>query len=364
MQIDLDDAGNIAPIARHFDGVSALPRDVGIVRDGARWRLAAPDGWSDRSFTPADLFAIEAAPPRRAFGHRDRQGWRLHFDGPIPDDLRGELPAQARYGRWIDRIGLWPAAALCAPVAAGLIALVLHAPVWIAPSIPLAWENRLGDAMATSFDQHRCHSPQGDAALAALAARLDPDRRIRSISVVNDRAENAVTLPGGHIMIFQGLLDQAGSPDEIAGVVGHEVGHVAHRDTMQALVRETGLGAVLGGFNGNVAGATNASLSLAYSRDAERAADDASIAAMKAANISPADTAAYFNRSASEENYGAAARWLSTHPQSADRNKRFVAAMDKDHAYAPALDEAQWKALAHICEDDPKMRQPEDYYDY
>ena len=41
---------------------------------------------------------------------------------------------------------------------------------------------------------------------------------------------NAIALPGGHIYVFQGLINKAESPDELAGVIAHEIGHVAHRD--------------------------------------------------------------------------------------------------------------------------------------
>lgn len=46
---------------------------------------------------------------------------------------------------------------------------------------------------------------------------------------------NAVTLPGGRIVIFSGLLKAATSPDEVAGALGHELGHVRHHDAVHRL---------------------------------------------------------------------------------------------------------------------------------
>ena len=50
------------------------------------------------------------------------------------------------------------------------------------------------------------------------------------VAVVRRPEPNAITLPGGHIYVFEGLIDKARTPDELAAVVAHEIGHVAHRD--------------------------------------------------------------------------------------------------------------------------------------
>ena len=49
-------------------------------------------------------------------------------------------------------------------------------------------------------------------------------------SVVRREEANAVTLPGGHIYVFEGLIDKAENVDEVAGVIAHELGHAANRD--------------------------------------------------------------------------------------------------------------------------------------
>ncbi|WP_341873239.1 M48 family metalloprotease [Sphingobium fuliginis] len=54
-------------------------------------------------------------------------------------------------------------------------------------------------------------------------------------------------MAGGRIILFDGLVQQAKSADEVAGVLGHELGHVRHRDTMTGLIRQLGLSVVLGG---------------------------------------------------------------------------------------------------------------------
>src|SRR5690606_38593589 len=135
------------------------------------------------------------------------------------------------------------------------------------------------------FGGRLCETPASRAALARLQRQLGGDVRIRQIGIANIDMVNAVALPGGRVLLFNGLLKEAKSPDEVAGVLGHEMGHVRHRDTMTALVRQLGLSVVLGGFNGQVGGAVNGLLAMSYSRDAERAADAYSIDRLRAADI-------------------------------------------------------------------------------
>ena len=94
-------------------------------------------------------------------------------------------------------------------------------------------------------------------------------------AVVRRPEANAAALAGGYIYIFQGLIEKAESVDEVAGVIAHELGHVAHRDGTKALIQAGGLsflfGMLLGDFvgGGAVVMAATSLLQSAYSREAE-----------------------------------------------------------------------------------------------
>src|SRR5581483_9059372 len=94
---------------------------------------------------------------------------------------------------------------------------------------------------------------------------------------------NAIALPGGHVYVFEGLIKQARSPDELAGVVAHELGHVAHRDGTRSLLQAAGLsflfGVLLGDFTGGglVVIAAKTAMQSAYTRKVEAAADAYSV---------------------------------------------------------------------------------------
>lgn len=342
----------------HYDGVNAVrhaPRaewdEHGLYLDWAaghsgphRWHLLEP---------------LSGKPGQLLFGLKGRPGWRLGFENPPPPDFVAHLPKAARYGRLIDKIGLWKAAIAATVIAAAVIAFVVKLPDWIAPFVPRSWENNLGDAMVGNLGGRLCETPASRAALDKLSRQLAQGTQLRQVAIANVPMVNAVTLPGGRILIFDKLIAEAKSPDELAGVLAHEIGHVRHRDTVTALVRQLGLSVVLGGADGNVGGLLNGALAMSYSRGAESAADRFSIDALRKADISPVPTARFFDtlsKGAGGEKLERAASWMASHPVSADREAAFAHSAVKGHAYHVALAPAEWTALRNACKDDPNVK--------
>ncbi|CAN5367683.1 M48 family metallopeptidase [soil metagenome] len=347
--------------AWHYDGKSATRHAVRIVPAADSFRLEGeaaaygPYRWSD-------VVALDGTGGRSIYGLKGVQGWRLIFDGPPPEDFAAHLPLPARYGRWIDRFGLVRAAGAFTLISAAFVALVLSAPSWIAPLVPRSVENRLGDAMVGDFGGRFCRTPAGRAALDRLAGKLGArGAGVRSVEVANLPMVNAVALPGGRIMLFQGLLAQAKSADEVAGVLGYEIGQVRNRDTMAALIRQLGLSVVLGGMDGNISGLVGSALSLGYSRKAESAADNYAIGVLASSAIEPDATAAFFDKLSggkTGERLERAAKWISSHPVSADRKAAFLKSRRKGAVYRPALSDGDWRALRGMCAADKTVEPP------
>lgn len=342
----------------HYDGRNALKRWPELRLEEGGFRLME-GAWEGDPVVWADLSFISDRGEARIYGHSHLPGWRLGFEGEIPAEIAAHLPAHSRYGAWIDRVGLTRAALAFAGIAAVAVFIGLKTPGWVAPFVPLSWERKLGDAMVGDFGGRFCRTGPGQDALRKLVARLEGPDDGPAVEVANIGMVNAVALPGGRIIIFQGLIDKAKSADEVAGVLGHEMGHVRHRDTIQALIRQLGLSVVLGGFSGDVGGYVNGALSMSYSRDAEARADKASIEALKRANISPLDTAAFFDRMAKGEKamgrMADALNYMSSHPLSESRRKAFAKSAIKEHRYGEALSPAEWQALRSMCKNDPKV---------
>jgi Zn-dependent protease with chaperone function len=334
----------------HYDGASGIRRDPVMVLAGDGFVLVEP-GREDAHHAFADLIAQGLVNGQPRYGLKKRPGWSVTLTEAAPEAIAAQLPGARRYGGVIDRIGLWPAVAAFTAVSALAILALTTMPSVVARMIPRSVETRLGALMVGDFGERACTSPEGVAALQALATRMkmrdDVDLRVVDVPMVN-----AVTLPGGHVVLFSGLLRQAASADEVAGVLAHELGHVENRDVLESLVRQLGLSVVLGGLDGNVGGYTNALLSASYSRGAEARADGYAIEALTRAHVSPKPTAGFFQRLAQNEvkveGAGALLGYMASHPMSSERERRFAASAGKG-AYPPALDAAQWEALKGIC---------------
>jgi Zn-dependent protease with chaperone function len=349
--------------AWHFDGQSAVRRKVEIEAVGDRFLLREPE----RQFGPfafADLRFLETKGGTTVYGLEGKDGWRLGVRGHVPEALAPLLPPARTYGGLIDRLGLGKASLVFAAISAAVVAVVLFSPQWLAPLIPSSVEQKLGNALVGDFGGRFCSTPQGRAALGKLTRSLDADPGDLQIEVANIDMLNAVALPGGKVVLFQGLLSQAKSPDEVAGVLAHEIGHVRERHVMQGLLRQMGLAVVLGGFDGSGGSTLNGLLSTTYTRGSEREADEHSLKALKRAQISPVGTAAFFNRLAALDGSGelkdrqarTMASYASSHPLSDERRKLFEKAVVRGSAYKPALTPAEWRELKTMCAQDRDVK--------
>ncbi len=152
-------------------------------------------------------------------------------------------------------------------------------------------------------------------------------------------------------MLFDGLLDFAKSPEEVAGVLAHEMGHVIHRHSTQSMVRQMGLTVIfdflMGGGGSIGAELGSLVLALSYSREAELQADGTGIEILQEAGLRPVGLSAFFKRLQSEAgDVTGPFQILSTHPSFAARLDRLKSLEDRGEA---AMDPDDWAALQAIC---------------
>jgi predicted Zn-dependent protease len=149
-----------------------------------------------------------------------------------------------------------------------------------------------------------------------------------SFKVVNTDMVNAFAAPWGYVYMTEGFLDFAQSEDEVAFVLGHEVGHVANRDSIKSFKKSIlyNIGsALLGGQSellGNLGGLGGSLLLLHYSRDDERDADVAGSTWAYAAGYDPEGGQEFFKRLASElekDKPSSLEHLLLTHPPTENR---------------------------------------------
>ncbi|SFK14915.1 M48 family metallopeptidase [Celeribacter neptunius] len=295
-------------------------------------------------------------------------------DGILLNEIRAQAPNLSRRppvsgrGRLMALIG-----GAVASIALIIFVLIPTISDQLALRLPVEGERALGDKTYEQIRQsfsdsqflplQECRAEQGEAALVAMRDRLlgasDLDAEAVRLTVLDLDMINAFALPGGRIVVMRGLIDAAEAPEEVAAVIAHEIGHVAHRDPTRHALRGVGTFGVLSLVFGDFAGGTvvllgvNQLVNAQYSQEAESAADSYAHALLPKAGISPGALAPLFERLKAE--YGDAeglASHLASHPKLGDRVDRAHAAADSFDAAAsaPVLSALEWFRLQHICD--------------
>lgn len=228
---------------------------------------------------------------------------------------------------------------------AGMVAVALFIAVpvltlGLGRMIPAPWVRTMGAGLVEQIADGAdwCNAARGQAVLDQMVADLSaaaPELPFAlDVRVLDYPVANAFAAPGGYVVIFEGLIVEAQSAEEVAGVLAHEIAHVIHRHPTESLVRTLGLAALTEGLIGDGIGASAAFLlvATAYSRDAEAQADATAVALLEAAGYDPGALGDFFSRLAQEEEelgLGFIPGYLSTHPPSEERTQ-MVEALTRD----------------------------------
>jgi predicted Zn-dependent protease len=224
--------------------------------------------------------------------------------------------------------------------------------------IPRSWEESLGRAAinALSPPSERCDDPGLRAALDTITTRLARDTAGYTfhVIVVDSPVINAVAAPGGHIAIYRGLVEATGTPEQLAGVLAHEMQHVTQRHSTRGLVRAVGiagLAAMIFGDASAIGGIAGQLGQLSFQRADEERADLEGIRALRAASIDPrAMIAAYRKLEQDSPDTTGALRYLSTHPQMAGRIEKLERLAARQGGPPPQpLGIAGWSNLKLAC---------------
>lgn len=164
-------------------------------------------------------------------------------------------------------------------------------------------------------------------------ARLSDDRNLDwHFYVVNSEEVNAFAVPGGFIYVNRGLIERAAKMDQLAGVLGHEIGHVINRHTVKLMEKQNtaNIGVTLACVLTNVCSnpATGTVINVAgsavfakFSREDEQQADESGVRYVTRAGIDPRGIPEMFRILISERksNPGAVEAWFATHPTEESR---------------------------------------------
>lgn len=172
------------------------------------------------------------------------------------------------------------------------------------------------------------------------------------IHVVKDETVNAFALPGGHIVIYEGILNQMQHKEELAALLAHEVSHVNHRHSVKAIAKTLSSYLFLSILTSDVNGITtvivsNADMfnSLTYSRSLEAEADSEGLKILYNNRIDQRGFV-YLFETLGKESQGLNIELLSTHPLTENRIEQAnkTAAEQKNYLERTDLEDT-WKKI-------------------
>jgi predicted Zn-dependent protease len=191
-------------------------------------------------------------------------------------------------------------------------------------------EEKLGDLFKDLIAQ-QYRTSQGNAADTALQIvtgrliqALDSTQYTYHFTIIKSEEINAFTIPGGNIYVFSGLVKFCKTPEELAAVLSHEIGHAENRHVVQKLAKELSMAAVVailsGGDPSLVAKILQEIIGNSFGREQEEEADDFAIDLMEKASVDPISLAVFFKRLNDQDlSYNKNLELIMTHPHNDKR---------------------------------------------
>lgn len=276
-------------------------------------------------------------------GRRHGELLATRLSGQVAEGIRGLLAVQRRRGRTAKVVMVLVLAFLFG-IPLGLFLFRHQMAEKAVRAIPPSWEEAAGKATVQSLlgEYPELKDPQLQSFIEGIGERLlkaagDQPYHFEFHLAKSDQI-NAFATPGGQVIVFTGLIQAAKSPEEVAGVLGHEIQHVLRRHSLKAMVTRLGFFAVAQMFFGDqgvlvdlVSGNAAQLMSLQFSRDEESEADRLGFDLLLKANIDPKGMVDFFRTLKDESPVGdlEVPALISTHPTTSGRIANLSARIEK-----------------------------------
>jgi Zn-dependent protease with chaperone function len=229
----------------------------------------------------------------------------------------------------------------------------------LAEHAPVAWEEHLTDKIIAEHpklfvtDTNDARINVVTQLVARLAAALPPaERHYQFRAVILDSfTANAFALPGGRIFVFKGLLDRVQKPEELAGVLAHEMAHITQRHGLRKLITGGGPYYALRLFVSDkqgvlsvISAGSQLLVNQDYSRDAEHEADTIGWHYLMAANIDPRGLADYFRLQTGGEAADSIPEMFRSHPATGERIASLNQLWEKSERKSGFVELPAWNA--------------------
>lgn len=348
----------------YYDGKTASRTKVFITLTPHTVRLTLEDGssfdWKLSEITQTQGF-YEGEPVRM---ERGEEAFTVAERAFIADLLKTAPAGAARFNASKTRPGfrLWMPFAAAASVAALIVVYLWGIPVfasYAADAVTPSWEEKLGANVVAQFTsgRERCSDAATTGEINKLLDALNqaaiPHPYAFKIHLVKDPMLNAFAAPGGHIVIFTGLLNATKSPQELAGVMAHEMQHVLRKHATKSIFENLStymIIAVITGDTSGVAGMIHSIGAFRYSRLHEQDADERAVMLLEAAGINPEGLIEFFKTvEKSAGDMPSALAYLSTHPVTQERIGYIRAHIKEKRDYVKPMTGAEWREATKGC---------------
>ena len=233
----------------------------------------------------------------------------------------------------------------------------------IAQNIPVSWEVKLGQNYKKYFVSQfkECEKKELKDKIVLINDQLvetipNTDYKY-NITILDFDMVNAFALPGGDIIIFRGLIEKSKRPEELAGVMAHEIQHIEQRHMTKILIKDKLLDILISSMTGDSGGAGTALMaaktlgSLAYRRSEESSADTEGLKMLVNARIDPNGLIDFFETLKKEyANMPDIFIYISTHPDTGGRIEK-LGNMIKGYSFKPEklLPDVNWEETKMLC---------------
>jgi beta-barrel assembly-enhancing protease len=222
-------------------------------------------------------------------------------------------------------------------------------------------EQTLGEALwkvqsktFTLLDSTHYYSA-ADTILQRIAAANGIDRSTIQLHIVENAEPNAFAMPAGHMVVHTGLMHATTSPEQLAGVMAHELAHIRLGHVMKQLMRTVGLSLIIRMAAGEAADMIESTAgtltTMAFSREMEAEADATGVKYLLETGVDP-EAFAQFMEYIQENQTTQVPEWMSTHPDSGSRAeeiRKLAAAQSANKAPAQLLlSDATWLKVSGL----------------
>lgn len=219
-------------------------------------------------------------------------------------------------------------------------------------------EKKVGELLWKVFQKSdiELQDPQIVQSLDSILVRLCDANGFRreeiKLHILEKDEVNAFALPDGHMVVYSGLITNSENPEELAGVMAHELAHISLDHVMKRLVKDVGLSVLISSATGSGGGELTKELarmlsSSAFDRKQEKEADLTAVDYMIRAEIDPEPFGEFLYRLGGKSaSYSQYFSWISTHPDSRERGAYIVEhSKGKSYHREPVLAGNNWNQM-------------------